>query len=312
MTSYYYIIIRSLVLLCMCFILACKNDPSEQMEGTTAHGYHYIFVRNKKTPVVKPGEVLFFNAELYVGGVLERRSLDLGRTMKKLIEPYDSILQGTKKLNIDQFFPVAEVMYLMSKGDSVFIDKTGLYKPEDSAKLKEISWRISVVDIKSLKEVEELEARRLEKLKKDREIWDGTRRAVETNFGLYLKDIEDGNKLGYTSYTKSNVKVVILKPGIGLKPVLGEKVRFHFYAHHAKLGLVEESYSRGNPEQIIVGAFALNVGIEEALLEIPKGSKAMLFIPAKIANISSKIPSAIPEGTNLEVFVDLLEDEPEY
>lgn len=291
---------------------SCKNDYADLKEGTTDHGYHFVWARNEKTPVVKPGEVIFFNAELYVGGVLERRSQDLGRTMKKLLEPKDSLLVGTKKVTIDQFFPIAEVFYYISKGDSIIIDKTGLYKPGDSLKTKEITWKLSILDIKPLKVVEEAEAKRLQKLEKDKEIWEGTRRAVETNFGLYLKDIEDGNKLGYTSYTKSNVKVVVLKQGIGLKPHLGEKVRFHFYAHHAKLGLVEESYTRGIPEQIIVGAFALNIGIEEGLLEIPKGSKAMLFIPAKIANISSKIPSAIPEGTNLEVFVDLLEDEPEY
>ncbi|MBK6861809.1 MAG: FKBP-type peptidyl-prolyl cis-trans isomerase [Saprospiraceae bacterium] len=291
---------------------SCKNDYSDLKEGTTDHGYHFFWARNEKTPVVKPGEVLFFNAELYVGGVLERRSQDLGRTMKKLLEPKDSLLVGTKKVPIDQFFPIAEVFYYVSKGDSIIIDKTGMYKPEDSLKTKEITWKLSILDIKPLKVVEEAEKKRLEKLEKDKEIWEGTRRAVETNFGLYLKDIEEGNKLGYTSYTKSNVKVVILKPGNGLKPVLGEKVRFHYYAHHAKLGLVEESYSRGIPEKIIVGAFALNIGIEEGLLEIPKGSKAMVFIPAKIANISSKIPSAIPEGTNLEIFIDLLEDEPEY
>ena len=291
---------------------SCKNDYADLKDGTTDHGYHFFWARNAKTPVVKPGEVIFFNAELYVGGVLERRSQDLGRTMKKLLEPKDSLLEGTKKVPIDQFFPIAEVFYYVSKGDSIIIDKTGIYKPEDSLKTKEITWKLSIIDIKPLKVVEESEKKRLEKLQKDKEIWEGTRRAVETNFGLYLKDIDDGNKLAYTSYTKSNVKVVILKPGNGLKPQLGEKVRFHFYAHHSKLGLIEESYSRGKPEQIIVGAFALNLGIEEGLLEIPKGSKAMVFIPAKIANISSKIPSAIPEGTNLEVFIDLLEDEPEY
>jgi len=296
-----------------CFLIgACKSDPSESMEGITAHGYHYIFARNEKTPVVKPGEVIFFNAELYVGGILERRSLDLGRTMKKLIEPYDSVLHGANRVNIDQFFPVTEVMYLMSKGDSVIIDKTGLYKPTDSTKSKEISWKISVVDVKTLKEVEELEARRLDKIRKDKETWEGNLMAISTNFDLYLKDIEEGNKANATTYTKSGVKVVILKPGPGPLPTLGETVRFLYYAHHAKLGLIEEIYSTGRPEKIVVGAFALNIGLEEGLMQIPKGSKAMLFLPAKVANMSSKIASAIPEGSNLEIFIDLLEDEAEF
>lgn len=289
---------------------SCKEDPNEQA-GITDLGYHYYFARNQKTPVVKPGEVIFFNAELYVGGVLERRSIDLGRTMRKLMEPKDSFLLKAQQDPNSQFIPVNELLYKMSKGDSVVIDKTGLYKPQDSTKSKEITWRVSVVDIKTYKEVEEAEAKRLEKLRKDKEEWEGNYQAISTNFNLYIKDIEDGNKKAATTYTKNKVMVVILKPGTGKKPVMGERVRFHYYANNVKKGMLEETYTSGRPEQLIVGAFALNVGLEEALMEIPKGSKAMLRMPAEVANMSSKIPSAIPPGTTLDIFIDLLEDQPE-
>lgn len=41
-----------------------------------------------------------------------------------------------------------------------------MYKPEDSLKTKEITWKLSILDIKPLKVVEEAEKKRLEKLEK--------------------------------------------------------------------------------------------------------------------------------------------------
>lgn len=292
-------------------LFACMDDPSgdnSPLEGVTEHGYYYKILRNVKSPLAKPNDIVFFNVDLYEGGILQRRSRDMGRTMKKLMVSKDSFQRESQTRQLDHFFAVSETLYHLSKGDSAFI-KTGMYQSSDTLKQKEITFIISIADIKSKEEVMLMEEKLLEKRRKDREKNEASLLGVSTNFGLYLKDIEEGNKVSSTYMTKSGIKVVILQQGQGQKPVPGDKVQFHFYAHHTAKGMIDETYSSNKPEEVVLGAFILNIGLEEGLLMMPRGSKAMLYIPAKIANISSKIKSAIPEGTDLNVFVDLL-DEP--
>lgn len=108
--------------------------------------------------------------------------------------------------------------------------------------------------------------------------------------------------------TKLNIK--FLRLGKGLYPKVGDRVKIHYRGSFEDGTEFDSSYRKKIPLEFVVGFKRIIHGMDFAILRIPLGSTAKIFIPWEMAYGENGYASVIPPKTNLLFEVELLSLEP--
>ncbi len=100
---------------------------------------------------------------------------------------------------------------------------------------------------------------------------------------------------------------VVLKEGKGEKPAKGTKVSAHYTGTLPSGAKFDSSRDRGEPLEFVVGTGQVIRGWDEALLDMKKGERRMLFIPSDLGYGPRGMPPVIPPASPLIFDVELVD-----
>lgn len=278
--KHYYLWYFSLFLL----LLACENKTPK----ITALGTKYTVHRSGQDTIPSPGDYIFFHSDLWI--------------MDSLI--YSSRFQGeiphfrlkAEQEQLRQPSPIEDVLRYLAPGDSVSIEVpiTGQNPLPEGLQDAEVLY-YEVVCVNTLSDsIYTIESRpRFEKIKKH-----VARLILKYNSGR-LDDIDT---------TAAGVQFWIEKEGEGTRLMLGEEVQFNHFAVLRKNGkLVDNSFQARITQTVTLGKEKLLKGLEEGLLNLNRGSHAVLIIPPDLAFGTLGRAPKIPPNAELFYYVQIMD-----
>ncbi len=277
--------------------LTALGSCQEQAEGEyTDTGFRYL--HHVKNEAAKPaeGDYVYYKVTIFADDSLVYDSRGESAA-PRVVMPDAAALKTNPS-------PVIDVLYLMAPGDSLT-----LFYPLDSMpqrppgyeKTEMIRYEIVVDSIQTAEEFLAqqaiIKAQAQERLAEVRET---TNALIER-----YKNKQLGDQL---KTTESGLQYVVLEEGEGPLPQLGQIASVRYFGVLLKDGSeFDESFSRPAPFSFPVGQGRVIAGWDEGFQLLKKGSKAVLFIPYKLAYGEAGSPPAIPEKADLVFYVELEE-----
>jgi peptidylprolyl isomerase len=109
--------------------------------------------------------------------------------------------------------------------------------------------------------------------------------------------------------TDSGLQYIVVTPGEGESPQIGDMVSMHFIASLPDGSTIADSYSSGQPSLAILGREQLLPGWEEGVLLMKTGEKMQMLLPPELA-FGEAGYGMIPANSQLVIEVELLSVEP--
>ncbi len=271
------------ILLCLTIgMISCKKDGTSKV---SKNGYSYTLYSSGKGDLIKTNDLVYFDLLIKHKDSTLQDSKLTGQQPEFLMPP-DSLVNSPN--------PVVDALKLMRSGDSIVIREridTVKNLPPNMASWKEITYVIKVKEVvgeEQKKKIKDLEP------------------AVETQV---MKGVADYKVNGIKDLktTATGLKYAIISEGNGPLPQKGESVKVYYYGATVADGKkFDSSFGRGAPFTLSLGTGAVIQGWEEALLLLKKGTKALVFIPGKLAYGESGIPNMIPPNAELAFYIEVL------
>ena len=107
--------------------------------------------------------------------------------------------------------------------------------------------------------------------------------------------------------TNSGLKYHVIENGTGKVPKSGQTVVADYYGALMDGKVFDKSFGRPTPFQFAVGQGNVIEGWDEAFQLLPVGTKAILFLPSKIAYKEAGSPGGIPPNADLVFYVEVNE-----
>ncbi len=104
--------------------------------------------------------------------------------------------------------------------------------------------------------------------------------------------------------TSSNLKYKIITHGSGIKPIVTDRVTFHYKGTLQDGTVFDDSYKRGTPLESLLSAMIK--GLSEGITLMPIGSKYIFYIPANLAYGSQGSGKLIKPNSNVIFEIELL------
>ena len=106
--------------------------------------------------------------------------------------------------------------------------------------------------------------------------------------------------------TPSGLRYIVRQEGKGPKPVAGTTIKAHYSGRLLDGKKFDSSYDRGQPFSFQVGSRQVIAGWDEALLDMRKGEKRTLWIPANLG-YGNQDMGVIPPNSTLVFEVELVD-----
>ncbi len=291
----------SLLFSAMIMITACNTDKDHAgIEGTTDDGFRYnIYKTGSSNLKAKPTEYVYFRA----GVLLDDTSV---------LQPLSEIIRfqiPADTVAVDQPNPIIEILKQMSPGDSanVYVDLDSI--PQAKMQFPEnkfINNYFLVEDIVS----EETALDAIAKEKEENMVLMQKAQAksgqVDSLVTLYLDKYKKGELAGDLQSLDSGLEIYTIVPGSG-DPVGNNQVEVHYWGVLEENGkMFDNSYDRGMPFPLTVGAGSVIKGWDEGVAKLHPGEEALLFIPSELAYGEQGAGNDIPANSDLVFFVEVL------
>ena len=105
----------------------------------------------------------------------------------------------------------------------------------------------------------------------------------------------------------SRVQVTVIQPGDAFNfPKTGDSVSIHYITELEDGTVIDNSYKRGQPLNIILGAGHVIPGWEEVIPNMSKGEKSRIIVPPALAYGDNGYPPIIPPNAKLIFEIELL------
>ncbi len=291
--------IRILILISILGLFGCSSDQVKTRQGA-ASGYEYRLYKDVEGPKSKIGDQVYFNMDIYndKDSLLQSyRQQDPIPSVKIL-----DINDPNRKQNA-----IVDVLTDLTVGDSV-----GVIVPRDSVPglppgfedVEYIEYRLVVEEIISVEEVQNRMTELRAKQQAEMDAFQEERKEVEAIALKTIKDYKD-QKLDLIE-TPGGVKYIIHELGTGKKPVAGMMASVMYYGALVSNGEhFDDAYQRGRPYSFRLGSPGVIEGWQEAAINFPEGTKASVFIPAKLGYGDQGSPPRIPPGAELYFYMNL-------
>lgn len=107
--------------------------------------------------------------------------------------------------------------------------------------------------------------------------------------------------------TENGVYYLITENGQGRRVQNEDQLKFHYRVYLLDGTLVDESYKRGEPFEVVVGRGEIIDGLDSLFPQLRVGDKATVFIPSDLAYGEKRMGNAIPPNANLKFEVSMEE-----
>ena len=198
-----------------------------------------------------------------------------------------------------QTSPVEEVLRVMHQGDSATVSlriDTMTNIPPDFENVKYVHYDVVVKDIIT---------------KEQLKITRGKSQQKAVQIGAELKERVSKYMAGeldsLIQTTTSGLKYIIHEQGDGIKAQSGKSVSASYFGALTNGERFDDSFSRGEPIDFILGRGSVIEGWDEGILLLNEGGKATLFIPSALGYGEIGSPPVIPGGAELVYYVELEE-----
>lgn len=178
-----------------------------------------------------------------------------------------------------------------TQADSLFPYYYGA-EPPSELKGKNIHLHVKVVNILT-------EAEYYEKLEQAKE---ESKTKAYQEFEQFLKD----NHITQEPIGRGTIKVTVT-PGSGNDAFLGDVVSIHMVQKTLAGAEIENTRKMGAPFEYEIGNGNGLMGLDEALMKMKKGEKAMIYLPYFLAFGESGLPPKVAPYSNIMMEVELLE-----
>lgn len=290
----------SLIFTAITLAWACSEADQSNIEGTTEDGFRYTIHRGGASDVkAQPTQYVYFKA-----GVLLDDSTEL-QPLSEIVRfqiPADTGMAP-------QSNPIVEILEQMSPGDSanVYVELDSI--PQAKMQFpnnKFINNYFLVQDIVDedvaldaiAKEKEE--AMVLMQAAKSK----GTK--VDSLVSLYLAKYKKGELDSDLQKLESGLEIYTVVPGSG-DAVGNNRVEVHYWGVLEEDGkMFDNSYDRGMPFPLTVGAGSVIQGWDEGVARLHPGEEALLFIPSDLGYGANGAGADIPANADLVFYVEVL------
>ncbi len=284
-----------LVLTLFASILSCQSGGGS---FKTKNGFGYVVHTKGKGAKAKESDIVFFTVKLLADTSLLQNNNDPNNL------PSMQLPKGWEKITPPN--PFFEIFAQANVGDSITlsipVDSLPKGNPDLMGK-KMINYVLSIKDIKdSLAFVKFMEGKNAEKAKKA-ELSAALIPGIQKNMDDILAQYKA--KTVKLEKTATGLQYIITEKGNGPVAKKGEEVSVNYYGVLTDGKEFDNSFKRGEPIKFQVGTGSVIPGWDEALMLLPQGSKATLFIPSKLG-YGEQPSGPIPANSELVFYIEVL------
>lgn len=276
----------------MLLFMAAVCSLSAQTTITTESGHRLVMHRKVSAAPCKAGDALMINAVTSIGdSVMMDTRRDFGGP-RELILPDKANLKGQKVPAI------LEAAFLMGKGDSATVYQTidsvmRSYLPPALQAVKEISFRMSVVDVVTAEQ--KAAAATAAQARFDE---------LEPKIKATVADFVAGKLTAQILSRPSGLKMLVVEKGTDKPVQMGENVQTHYYGLMHDGSMFDNSFQRGETLGFQVGAGQMIAGFDEGVQQLNHGAKAYLFLPYQLA-YGEEGGGPIPPKSDLVFYIEV-------
>ncbi len=261
-------------------LTACNTEKTKTTEG----GFEYEITKDEDGDNIKPGDVAEFDALIHiVNSETGKDSLvadtkEMSDTPQKFPIPSQEELDAAKGKE-----PLIEFLLLLSKGDEGHVSQKFDTIPQLAEQFPgydKIRYTVTVLNVLSKEEFEaEMEAANAIEMEKKAAVQVREPEVAE----LVSNNIEQYKSNSLTDVTEidGGTKIYVIEEGSGEMYSPGDVASVHYYGVLLSNGeMFDNSFGRGDIFQFQVGVGQVIPGWDAGLMQLKKGSKALLFIPS--------------------------------
>lgn len=292
----------SLIFVAITLMTACNTDNSSTiLEGMTEDGFKYtIFKTGSSAELPEPSDYVYFTAKVLLDDTAVLQPLS---DIVKFQIPADTAVAQPPN-------PIVEIIAQMSPGDSAIV-----YVPLDSFPQAKMQFpgNVSMNNYFYVEEIvdEETALDAITKEKEESMVQMQAAQAkspkVDSMVNLYLGQYKNGQLDGDLQKLDSGLEIFTVEPGTG-DPIGNNNVEVHYWGVLKDNGkMFDNSYDRGMPFPLTVGAGSVIKGWDEGVAKLHPGEEALLFIPSAMGYGENGAGSDIPPNADLVFYVEVLD-----
>lgn len=293
----------TLMIVAITVMAGCNQSDQSTIEGTTEDGFRYTIHKSGSSDVMaQPTEYVYFKAGVLLDDTMELQPLS---DIVRFQIPSDTATQT-------QANPIIEILEQMSPGDSanvyVVLDSIPQAKMQfpDNKYINNYFLVQDIVD-------EETALNAITKEKEEAMVLMQEAKAksprVDSMVNLYLDKYKKGDLEADLQKLDSGLEIYTVVPGSG-GPVGKSQVKVHYWGVLEDDGtMFDNSYDRGMPFPLSVGAGTVIPGWDEGVALLEHGEEALLFIPSELGYGANGAGSDIPANADLVFYVEVLKKE---
>lgn len=278
-------------------LTSCQQEPTMQ---TASDGTEYKIQKSTGSPLVQPGQFVYYHAQRRKGEEVESRSRDLG-------DPQVFQVPVEKDPN-SQTALLEDVLTSMGVGDSatIFLRLDTLpSKPPGFEEEEVMYFDLVVVDIKGEAEFQaEQEVKQAEAEAEAAIVRERAAEVIQTTKDLVAK-YAAGELGDQVQRTGSGLGYLMVEEGTGASPSAGRPVSVQYVGTLTDGTVFDNSFERGNPIEFPLGVGRVIPGWDEGIALMKEGGKGYLFIPHQLGYGEAGSPPVIPGNAELVFYVEL-------
>lgn len=209
----------------------------------------------------------------------------------------DSVLFDTRLQGLPMAIPanaqemkglLSEGVKMLHKGDSVqfvipakdfYAQTANVPVPPGIDENSNLTFNIGVTDVTDEEAYRQMQMEVYRKMQAEAAL--SQKKQLAEDIQIINKHLADKKIVADT--TASGVRIQVTQQGKGAKPQPGDNIVVHYKGTLLNGEKFDASYDRNEPFTFPVGQGMVIPGWDESLLQLPKGSKATLFIPSTLA-----------------------------
>lgn len=277
-----------------------QNNTSSKTIKLKQNEGEYTLLKEGKGKSSSPGDYILFS--LLVKGNDGKTYADRRSESKWAMDKVRDIDSTTQA--------IVEMLSYLKEGDSIKM-AVPLDKTQKQPGLENVDTLFYFIQLEKVMDEAEKEARNKEMMsEKQAKIEAGKVREKEVAslVDSLLTEYKSGKMDGKLQKTTNGVEYYIVEKGNGPKVETGNNVKVAYFGVLKDNGkLFDNSFGRGEDIEFNAGQGMMIKGWDEAMLDLQKGDKAILFIPYNLAYGEQGRPPVIPAKSDLVFYIEVNE-----
>ncbi len=303
MLHFYFRQVICLGLLTTFLLLSCVSEPKKR-PSTNSKGHRYTYHQLSEGRQAKAGEHILYH-------VYQRADDSLiNSSRQRPVQPRLVVPDSTRALELRN--PINEALLRMAIGDSltISIPMTEVpQRPEGFKDYQYLHFDLIVTGIQSAEDFRQQLEQERQKANNRRSANQSRKSIVENQLTATIAAYHNRSLKDTLIKKTSGLKYCVHVKGSGALPKPGDLIQVHFYSMLPNGKMLTHNFDETRPYQFYLGEGSVIPAWEEAMAELPPGSRATLFVPPDLAYGEAGQPPAIPAKTELVYYVEILKKE---